>query len=46
MSKKDESESYVFIHLGDEVCGHQGIVHGGLVATLLDECMGRLVSRV
>jgi len=39
--KKDESESIVFAHVGRRLCGHEGIVHGGLLATLLDEGMGR-----
>ncbi|KAF2639880.1 Thioesterase/thiol ester dehydrase-isomerase, partial [Massarina eburnea CBS 473.64] len=28
-------------HLGHALCGHPGIVHGGLLATLLDEGLGR-----
>ena len=28
-------------HLGTDVCGHPGIVHGGLLATLLDEGLAR-----
>lgn len=28
-------------HLGDELCGHPDIVHGGLLATLLDEGLAR-----
>ncbi|PLB43825.1 Thioesterase/thiol ester dehydrase-isomerase [Aspergillus steynii IBT 23096] len=28
-------------YLGSNICGHPGIVHGGLLATLLDEAMGR-----
>ncbi|KAK9479900.1 HotDog domain-containing protein [Lipomyces japonicus] len=28
-------------HLGKELCGHPGIVHGGLLATLLDEGLCR-----
>jgi hypothetical protein len=27
--KKDESESYIFHHLGRHLCGHDGIIHGG-----------------
>lgn len=42
--RRDESESYVFIHVGRSLCGHDGIVHGGMLATLLDESMGRTVS--
>ncbi|KAK7440797.1 hypothetical protein VKT23_016875 [Stygiomarasmius scandens] len=40
-ARYDESESMVFIHLGRGLCGHDGIVHGGLLATLLDETMAR-----
>ncbi|RAK78258.1 PaaI family thioesterase [Aspergillus fijiensis CBS 313.89] len=29
------------LYLGPSLCGHPGIVHGGLLATLLDEAMGR-----
>lgn len=29
------------LFLGDAVCGHPGIVHGGLLATLLDEGLAR-----
>ncbi|KAJ7869011.1 HotDog domain-containing protein [Mycena leptocephala] len=39
--KKDESEACVFVHLGRGLCGHDGIVHGGLLATLLDEALAR-----
>lgn len=42
--KKDESESVVFIHVGRGLCGHDGIIHGGLLATLLDEALARTVS--
>lgn len=41
--KHDESEAWGFTHLGRALCGHDGIVHGGLMATLLDESMGRVV---
>lgn len=30
-----------FYHLGGKLAGHAGIVHGGISATILDECMGR-----
>jgi acyl-coenzyme A thioesterase PaaI-like protein len=43
-ARKDESESIVLIHVGRSLCGHDGIVHGGLIATILDESMGRVVS--
>jgi len=42
--RKDESESWIIAHVGRKLCGHEGIVHGGLLATLLDESMGRTVS--
>ncbi|CAA7266443.1 unnamed protein product [Cyclocybe aegerita] len=40
-AKHDETESIVFVHLGRALCGHDGIVHGGLLATLLDETLAR-----
>ncbi|KAJ7111630.1 HotDog domain-containing protein [Mycena crocata] len=39
--RKDESAAEIYIHLGRGLCGHDGIVHGGLLATLLDEALGR-----
>jgi hypothetical protein len=43
-ARKDESESIVILHVGRSLCGHDGIIHGGLIATILDESMGRVVS--
>ena len=43
-AKKDESENWLFLHVGRGLCGHDGIVHGGLLATLLDESLARVVS--
>ncbi|AAW45843.1 hypothetical protein CNBJ1600 [Cryptococcus deneoformans B-3501A] len=40
-AKKDESEAIAIIHLGRALCGHDGIVHGGLLATVMDETLGR-----
>ncbi len=31
----------VFYHLGGGLCGHKGIIHGGILATLLDESLCR-----
>jgi hypothetical protein len=42
--RRDETESLIFVHVGRKLCGHEGIVHGGLLATLLDEGMGRTVN--
>lgn len=42
--RRDEKESLIFVHVGKGLCGHDGIVHGGLLATLLDEGMGRTVN--
>jgi acyl-coenzyme A thioesterase PaaI-like protein len=33
-------EAKVAFNLGTKVCGHRGIVHGGLTATLIDEVSG------
>ncbi|KAG8709881.1 hypothetical protein FRC09_000419 [Ceratobasidium sp. 395] len=40
-AKEDESETLVIVHVGRSLCGHDGIVHGGLLATLLDESLAR-----
>ncbi|KAH7887025.1 HotDog domain-containing protein [Phlebopus sp. FC_14] len=40
-SKYDESEAVVIVHVGRGLCGHDGIIHGGLLATLLDESLAR-----
>jgi len=37
----DESEAFIVVHVGRGLCGHDGIVHGGLLATLLDEALAR-----
>ncbi|KAI8624353.1 HotDog domain-containing protein [Xylariaceae sp. FL1651] len=38
----DETGSLVaFYHLGERIAGHSRMVHGGIAAMLLDECMGR-----
>ncbi|KAI8056507.1 HotDog domain-containing protein [Gilbertella persicaria] len=34
---KTYTEATAVVHLGAKICGHDGIVHGGLAATLLDE---------
>ena len=31
------------MHVGQDVCGHRGLVHGGFLATVLDECLGKTV---
>lgn len=40
----DETEGVIILHVGRGLCGHDGIVHGGLLATLLDEALARTVS--
>jgi hypothetical protein len=32
---------YAFYYLGSGLAGHRGMLHGGVFAILLDECMGR-----
>ena len=34
---------YTIAHLGNNVCGHPGVVHGGLTAALMDDTLGGLV---
>ena len=43
-ARVDESEALAIVHVGRGLCGHDGIVHGGLLATLLDETLARTVS--
>jgi acyl-coenzyme A thioesterase PaaI-like protein len=40
----DESEALLIYHLGKSLCGHEGIVHGGIVGTILDDSLARNVS--
>ncbi len=37
--EQKSSEVVVIYYLGDKLCGHKGIVHGGILATILDECL-------
>jgi len=41
-AKRDESEAIIFTHFGRGLCGHEGLIHGGLLATVLDESLGRI----
>ena len=40
-AEKEGKSLAVFLHLGSDMCGHRGIVHGGCSATLLDEGLAR-----
>lgn len=42
----DEKATTGVIHLGRSICGHDGIVHGGAIATLFDDGLFRTVSLV
>lgn len=39
-------DSTVLFHVGRSLCGHDGVVHGGLIATLFDESMARSAFHV
>jgi len=39
--RRDGRESVLIVHVGNNLCGHDGIVHGGLVATLFDQYLYR-----
>jgi len=40
----DKTKEFVVVmHVGQDVCGHRGLVHGGFLATILDECLGKTV---
>jgi len=36
-----EGDALVIVHLGRSLCGHDGVVHGGLLATIVDEALAR-----
>ncbi|KAI9029756.1 HotDog domain-containing protein [Phycomyces nitens] len=36
---KSMTQVTIVCHLGTELCGHDGIIHGGMLATLLDEVL-------
>lgn len=36
-----EGDSTIILHLGRSLCGHDGIVHGGMLATVCDEALAR-----
>lgn len=42
-ARNDEKEAVAIVHVGRGLCGHDGIIHGGLLATLMDEALGRIV---
>lgn len=44
-SEMNRKTTINIVHIGSGMCGHQGIVHGGLVGTLLDESLGWMVCR-
>lgn len=33
-----------FMRIGHDLCGHAGIVHGGIISTLLDECLSLVAA--
>jgi len=40
----DKTKEFVVVmHVGQDICGHRGLVHGGFLATMLDECLGKTV---
>lgn len=40
-NEKGGKSAVVIYYLGKDLCGHPGIIHGGLLATILDEDMAR-----
>lgn len=47
-SFRNDSENSIvmFIYLGSGICGHPGIVHGGVLASLMDEGLARCCFRL
>jgi len=40
-TEKSGKEFVQISHVGTDLCGHMGIIHGGFLATILDEGLGR-----
>ncbi|PKC14844.1 Thioesterase/thiol ester dehydrase-isomerase [Rhizophagus irregularis] len=40
---EEKKESVTILHIGDHMCGHIGIVHGGFLSTIMDELLARTV---
>ncbi|KAK4209040.1 HotDog domain-containing protein [Rhypophila decipiens] len=40
-TEKNGKEFVQISHVGTDLCGHMGIIHGGFLATILDEGLGR-----
>ncbi|WFD42254.1 hypothetical protein MPSI1_000895 [Malassezia psittaci] len=36
-----EGDTIAFVHVGKNMCGYEGVVHGGLIATMFDEVLAR-----
>ncbi|CAI7587766.1 unnamed protein product [Penicillium bialowiezense] len=44
-ARKDRASSVVSVfHIGQDLCGHPGFVHGGLLSVMFDEVFARCVS--
>lgn len=37
----NEGDGFVVVHLGKNLCGYEGVVHGGMIATVFDEALAR-----
>ncbi|CAG8447389.1 5017_t:CDS:2 [Diversispora eburnea] len=40
---KEKMELVTILHVGEDMCGHSGIVHGGYLSTIMDELLARTV---
>lgn len=36
-SREEEGTLYAFYHLGENLCGHDGVIHNGILSTIMDE---------
>ena len=43
--EKEGHSGYFLMYLGTDMCGHPGLVHGGAMATLMDEALARCSFR-
>ena len=45
-TSRDQKSAIMLIHVGAGLCGHEGVIHGGLLGTIADEGLARTVSHI
>lgn len=45
-TSRDRKSAVMIMHLGTALCGHEGVIHGGLLGTIADEGLARTVGHL